>query len=152
MPAMTTGVDDETTIGSTTSTGTTSIASSSSTSSPLPSDDGPAPDVPDQVVFAEIASIFSTHCVTGCHSPGGEHPELDLSTSPRNNLVLVASSESALFLVSAGDHEASYLWHKLSGTQGMVGGNGARMPAGARPLDQEDIDRIAAWIDAGAPP
>lgn len=144
------GIEASTSDAASTSTSTSSSTSIGSSSE----DDGSTPpaDVPHVVRFFDIQPIFAAHCVTDCHSPGGEYPELDLGPSARSNLVLVASAGSSLLLVSAGDHEASYLWHKINGTQGEVGGMGTRMPEGAEPLAQDDIDLIAAWIDGGAQP
>jgi mono/diheme cytochrome c family protein len=144
----TTAVETSTT-GAVSDSSTTDVSSSSDASAEDPT---PIPDIPQPISFAEIQPIFATHCVPGCHEPTGGYPALDLGSSARTNLVFVASNGSPLLYVSSGDHEASYLWHKLSGTQGTVGGLGARMPAGAPALEQEDIDLVAAWIDAGAPP
>ena len=135
--------------GSSSGSSTTDVLSSSSEDS---ADSAPPGDIPHTVRASEILPIFAAHCVSDCHEPSGEYPELDLGPSARSNLVLVASNGSPLLYVSAGNHEASYLWHKVNGTHGTVGGMGSRMPAGAEPLAQEDIDLIAEWIDDGAQP
>jgi len=62
----------------------------------------------------------------------------------------VASNESALLRVKAGDPDSSYLVHKIQGTQGTVGGSGGRMPLGRSPLSQDNINTIRDWISAGA--
>jgi hypothetical protein len=62
----------------------------------------------------------------------------------------VASNESALLRVKAGDPDSSYLVHKIQGTQGTVGGSGGQMPLGRSPLSQDNIDIIRDWIAAGA--
>ena len=63
-------------------------------------------------------------------------------------IVGVASSESApLLRVAAGDAENSYVVHKIEGRAGIVG---SRMPLGGPFLSQADIDRVKAWINAGA--
>ena len=77
---------------------------------------------------------------------------LDMSGNAYYELYGVASSQSLLFFVSAGSHEDSYLWHKVNGSQGSVGGSGTTMPKGAPMLAAEDIEKIAIWIDAGAQP
>ena len=107
-------------------------------------------DPPQRVSWSEIEAILEANCVTDCHEPGGEDASLDLSDGAYYAIYGVASTQSLLFLVSAGSHEDSYLWHKVNGSQGSVGGSGSRMPKDARPLPQEDIDAIADWIDAGA--
>jgi hypothetical protein len=107
-------------------------------------------DPPRNVSFSEISEILASHCVDACHEPGGEDSSLDLSDGPYYALYGVASEQSLLYLVDAGSKEESYLWHKVSGTQGSVGGSGSRMPKGVRPLTEEQIDAIGDWIDNGA--
>lgn len=109
-------------------------------------------DPPRTVSWAEIEAIIDDHCVTACHEPGGEDASLDMSDGAYYAIYGVASTQSLLSLVEASSHEESYLWHKVNGSQGSVGGSGSRMPAGARPLVQEQIDAIADWIDGGAQP
>ena len=60
----------------------------------------------------------------------------------------VASRGSDLNRIEPGDHEASYLWNKINGTQGDVGGGGGQMPQGRAPLSQAEIDGIAGYIDS----
>lgn len=109
-------------------------------------------DPPRDVPLSEIEAIVDVHCVEACHEPGGEYPSLDLSSEPRNELLEVVGQQTTIPHVTAGDHAGSYLWHKVSGSQGSVGGMGARMPAGAPALAPEQIDAITDWIDAGAQP
>ncbi len=138
---------------STDASGSSSSSSTTGTLDPASDDASPPPsDLPHTVTFFEIRPIFAANCVSDCHEPDGEYSQLDLGDSARSNLVFVASNGSSLFYVTAGDHEASYLWHKVNGTHATVGGMGSRMPAGADPLPQEDIDLIAEWIDDGAQP
>lgn len=107
-------------------------------------------DPPAYVPWADIAEILATSCVTGCHEPGGEDSSLDLSDGPYYAIYGVTSDQSPLYLVEAGSHEESYLWHKVNGSQGSVGGGGARMPKGVAALTDEQIEAIADWIDGGA--
>ena len=107
---------------------------------------------PQMVSWPEIEAIIDANCVTDCHEPGGEDMSLDMSGNAYYELYGVASSQSLLFFVSAGSHEDSYLWHKVNGSQGSVGGSGTTMPKGAPMLAAEDIEKIAIWIDAGAQP
>lgn len=109
-------------------------------------------DPPMQVSWSEIEEILTANCVSGCHEPGGADSSLDLSDGAYYAIYGVASSQSLLSLVEAGSHEESYLWHKVNGSQGSVGGTGGRMPNGLPPLAAEQIDAIAAWIDGGAQP
>lgn len=109
-------------------------------------------DPPQTVTWGEIEAIIDANCVDACHEPGGEDASLDMSGNAYYEIYGVASSQSLLYLVEAGSHEDSYFWHKVSGSQGSVGGSGSTMPKGAPMLPAEDIEKIAAWIDAGAQP
>ena len=93
--------------------------------------------------------VFTPTC-SGCHSgQGAALPgSMDLTNAAAsfNNLVGVASiGDPAIERVEADDADASYLIQKLEGTAG-----GARMPPFGDPLEQETIDVIREWIDAGA--
>ena len=107
---------------------------------------------PTPFTFTEIQTqIFNASCAqSGCHSGATPQAGMNLSAgSAYANLVGVASSEvPALQRVEPGDADNSYIIHKLEGRAGIVG---ARMPFGGPFLDQATIDRIGAWIDAGAP-
>jgi hypothetical protein len=49
------------------------------------------------------------------------------------------------------DTANSYLWHKLNGTQGTVGGAGNRMPRGGPFWSAADLLILETWINEGAP-
>ena len=66
------------------------------------------------------------------------------------NTVNVPANEAALIRILPGKPDSSYLVHKIQGTQAAVGGFGGQMPLGKSPLSQGDIDKIRAWIQAGA--
>lgn len=104
---------------------------------------------PGPYTFTEIQNqIFTPRCI-GCHSGPGAPVGLQLNAGVSyGNLVGVASGEvPTLQRVQAGNAGNSYLIHKLEGTQSV----GSRMPLGGPFLDQATIDRIRAWINAGAP-
>jgi hypothetical protein len=107
---------------------------------------------PQDVSYVVIEQMLSDNCVAGCHEPGGDFADLPLDTDPRGEIVSGFSSQVGMLLVEAGDHEQSYLWHKVAGSHGSVGGSGSRMPRGAPPLSQGQIDDLANWIDSGANP
>jgi hypothetical protein len=68
------------------------------------------------------------------------------------NLVGAASEEAmGLNRIEPGDPQASYLWHKLSGTQLDVGGSGTPMPQIGM-LTAEQMQAIEDWIVGGALP
>lgn len=81
-----------------------------------------------------------------CHGAGGQFPLLT-----RDGIAALTSLESEASpgqrLVVPGDAEASWLYRKMSGTQGEDGG--ALMPLGtATPSAQRDL--VASWINDGA--
>jgi hypothetical protein len=112
----------------------------------------PACEPPPQVGFAVIAQIIDDNCVAACHELGGEYDELLLAPDPYGEIVGGFSTQSSLRLIEPGDHQSSYLWHKVAGSHGSAGGSGARMPKGGPALSPGDIDDLANWIDGGATP
>ncbi len=91
------------------------------------------------------AAVFTPTCATaGCHT-GDSPPEglrLDEGFS-FDNLVDVPSSEvPELLRVDPGKPDESYLVQKIEGTAA----EGAQMPLGGPPLDQNLIDDIREWI------
>jgi hypothetical protein len=106
----------------------------------------------------DIQPIWDEHCVDACHEVGGQWGTfLDMSGNAYDAIVGVPSPQFMdLSHIEPGDPDASYIWHKINGTQVMAGGSGVQMPA-ARPgmeatvLTQEQKDTIEAWILAGAP-
>lgn len=115
-------------------------------------DSGPPP--PGGVRFgADIQPIFTANCAfSGCH--GSVSPQLGQNLSAGRayaSIVGVPSAEvPALDRVEPSDPDASYLVHKIQGTQASVGGFGGRMPLGAGALPADEIQLIRAWIAAGA--
>ncbi len=104
-----------------------------------------------------VASTFSSiveqvlvpRCATSaCHAAGAAPPVLDAG-SAYAALVSVQSGQASLPLVEPNEPEASYLVHKLRGTQGSVGGSGAIMPTDGV-LAPADLAAIEAWIANGA--
>jgi hypothetical protein len=98
--------------------------------------------------------VFTPICAE-CHAGAGAPQGLVLTDAQTSydNLVGVLSSEvPAYYRVLPGDPDASYLIHKLEGTQAV----GNRMPNGCpatQPcLDAETIGIIREWIGAGAAP
>lgn len=100
---------------------------------------------------SDVLPIFSFNCVI-CHQTGAANANLILETGKAyENLVAVESTQSDLLRVKPGDPSASYLNHKLMGTQMEVGGTGAQMPLGLGALPATDLDTIATWIQQCAP-
>jgi hypothetical protein len=68
------------------------------------------------------------------------------------NLVDVPSIQlPSMVRVKPGATSASYLWHKIDGTQLQVGGSGMIMPY-TFPLNPDERAIFERWITAGAPP
>lgn len=108
----------------------------------------------EAVTYAEIQAIWDSKCVNACHTPGGSAstngPILDAGVS-HANIVDKQAVTAALPLITSGDPDASYLWHKINGTQTDVGGGGSKMPIGLG-LDEPTLALIEQWIVEGAKP
>jgi len=109
---------------------------------------------PVAVSFAQLQTDIFSSC-TGCHSgavpaSGALPGSMNLNSgNSYANLVNVDSLEQpALKRVLPGNAADSYLVRKLEGTAGI---SGARMPQGGPFFDAATIDRLKAWINAGAP-
>jgi hypothetical protein len=94
--------------------------------------------------------VFTPAC-SGCHSGVGAALPGAMNLTSVNasfaSLVGVASLQTALQRVAAGNPDDSYLIRKLEGTAGIVGD---RMPRFGPYLDQPTIDVIRQWISNGA--
>jgi len=94
------------------------------------------------------AGIFSPSCATaGCHTGATASAGLDLSDADTSHAALVnMPSSQGTLLVAPTLPDDSYLVHKIEGSQTA----GQRMPFGAAPLSQPEIDAIRQWITDGA--
>jgi len=97
------------------------------------------------------APILMPRCSCHVNGAAGGLAMPDAATA-YGNLVGVPASVAPLDRVTAGDSDASYLFHKVNGTQADVGGGGGQMPLGGGPLDGGQISDIANWINEGAQP
>lgn len=110
----------------------------------------------DEVSLSEdVQPLFTFSCaVAGCHdrasASGGQVLEEGSLFDAGTGIVGVASQGAPLLRVQPFDSQASYLIHKLQGTQFNVGGQGSQMPLGALPFDDEVVQVIRDWIDEGA--
>ena len=107
---------------------------------------------------ADIQPIWDMYCVTACHEEGGEWPTNDLSMDAYDDIVGMPSGQNSLMnYITPGDPDASYLWHKMNGTQIDNGGSGLDMPkamvgeSDPAVVPQADLDTIECWILEGAP-
>lgn len=110
----------------------------------------------DEVSLSEdVQPLFTFNCaVSGCHDRAMGESGLVLEEGSLfdagTGIVNVASQGAPLLRVQPFDSQASYLIHKLQGTQFNVGGQGDQMPLGAIPFDDEVVQVIRDWIDEGA--
>ena len=93
--------------------------------------------------------VFNQYCSSpGCH--GGMEPQDELNLTEGESyksLVNVPSIQvQDLLLVDPGHPDKSYLIDKLEGVKVV----GERMPMGAPPLPNKDIEVIREWIKDGA--
>lgn len=94
----------------------------------------PAPDLE-----AKVKAIFEENTCTGCHSAGGEEPNLEGSPA---RLVGMKSKATGKPYVVAGNPDGSYLMAKLIGK----GIEGDPMPLGGDPLPAGQKKTVSEWI------
>jgi hypothetical protein len=100
---------------------------------------------------SDVQPIFTASCATSlvCHTGSSSAQGQNLSAGMAySNIVNVTSTEMpTLKRVLPGDHANSYLWQKITGAPGIVGG---QMPLVGGPLTAAEIATITDWIDQGA--
>ena len=94
--------------------------------------------------------IFTPKCaLSGCHSGAAPSAGMSLAAGRiAGQIVDVVSPTSGMKRIDPGNPEGSYLLKKLQGDSDI---NGDQMPLGDAPLSAAQLDRIRAWIAAGAP-
>jgi hypothetical protein len=108
------------------------------------------PDPDSGATFSgHVQPILDTRCATaGCHGSMAPQAGLDLTQDvARDNLFQLSIQNPELPLVTPGNPTNSYLMTKLTGD----GFSGQRMPLGAAPLSQAELDVVRLWISYGAP-
>ena len=98
----------------------------------------------------DIQPIWDASC-SGCHTNGGSQGSLVLDDGYAATVGVPSTQVPSMNLVEATSADASYLWHKLQGTQANVAGSGDQMPPSG-PLDANDLSLIEAWINEAAQP
>lgn len=148
------GDDDDDTGAGTTDTsgpGETSLADASSSSG----DESSSTGAPAIDYVTQIQPIWNTACTCHLMGPSGTMTATVLTLNEEvsyMNLVDAPSEEAVgMDRIEPGDAQASYLWHKLEGTQIAVGGSGSAMPQIGM-LTEEQSGAIQAWIMQGAAP
>jgi len=146
----TTGDDDDTTGDDDDTTGDDDDTTGDDDDS-APGDDDDSAAV-DGWTFTQVYALLSNGC--GCHNSAGGTGGQALGTTAQATYDAIvnvpASNVSAVGLdrIEPGDSANSFLMNKLDGNQGA--NEGQRMPYGGPYYDQETLDGIRSWIDAGA--
>jgi hypothetical protein len=84
---------------------------------------------------------FNREC-GGCHGlSGGYTLGADFVANARG----VPANGADMPMLTPGDPQRSYLFHKMANTQRQVGGRGSQMPRG-RPWPAHEIERFRLWI------
>lgn len=117
----------------------------------------PTPTPTEPATFAAIQqTILSPRCaVPFCHDSAVASGNLNLEPAQAYDALVgvapdvEAARAAGLLRVDAGDPDNSFLLVKLAGPPP---GQGSRMPLGAPPLGEADMDLVRAWIAAGAAP
>lgn len=100
---------------------------------------------------ADIQPIWEEACGTSCHIDDNDG-DLQLGTDAYDAIVNVPSVDvPTMNLITPGNLDESYLWHKLEGTHLSVGGEGLAMPRGSVNFGKKKHERIEKWILDGAP-
>ena len=99
-------------------------------------------EAPETVSTGDIQTLFEAPCGV-CHN--ATFPTLDDLEGWAN----LASNQSDLLIVAPGDHQNSYLYHKVAGTHmdAPANGSGLIMPMGGIPFTADQVALVAAWID-----
>lgn len=113
-------------------------------------DTGPEFVVIDDPTHEEhIQPLWNAHC-EDCHTRYNEGGLRLIDAFDR--IVNIASEDvPGMSLIEPFEPEASYLWHKISGTHEDVGGQGVTMPKALPRLREQERQTIRNWIEDGAP-
>lgn len=87
----------------------------------------------------DIVPLLNGKGCTGCHGGSG-----GLTVLPHSSLLMGNSDHGPV--ITVGNGEGSVLVRKLRGTAGF----GSRMPQGASPLSESEIQKFVQWINQGA--
>lgn len=101
-------------------------------------------DAPVTFAFVQENVLSASCAVSGCHN-GTTFPNLSAGQAYAN---LVNGPASDGVQVAPGDPDASYMYRKITGADGIFGD---RMPKGRAPLADERILAVRQWIERGAP-
>lgn len=113
-----------------------------------------APD-PPEIVYHDpyVQQIWTNYGCDTCHPPNAG---LDLTAGNAYDQIVNQPSTQLppMDLIEPNQLNQSYLWHKVNGTQGGVGGSGDQMPVGGPfltdPGNEADLSTLQEWIQGGA--
>lgn len=114
----------------------------------------PPPDTsgtaPPAITLAQLSQeIFTPRCArSGCHSGASPAAGMSLAVDRIAGQIINVSSSTGMKRIDPGNPEGSYLLKKLRGDADI---NGSQMPLTGGLLTAEQIEKIRAWIEAGAP-
>jgi mono/diheme cytochrome c family protein len=108
----------------------------------------PADDAPRVTYTADIQPLLASRC-NSCHGGGAASGGRNFDTY--EELFQASADVPSIELIRPFDVGASYLRHKVRGTQATVGGSGSRMPLGGPFLTEPQLLLIEDWINLGAP-
>lgn len=110
--------------------------------------------IPGGPPYAQVQQILNLNCLSGgCHNAGDSAAQLVLEAGVSHGHLVnqqpqnAAARDAGWLLVRPFAPDTSYLLRKLTGVSGALGN---RMPLGANPLRESDIDLVRRWIVAGA--
>lgn len=116
-----------------------------------PDEDGDNPQPTETVTLAQLsAEIFTPRCaISGCHSGGFPTGNMSLEVSRIASQIIgvPSSGKPGETRIVPGEPDNSYLLKKLRGVSGIVG---SQMPLTGRRLTENEIARIARWVEDGA--
>lgn len=104
------------------------------------------------VAFSEVQDVFTRNSCIGCHPGVNDSLDLTPERSYDDLVGIRALEDPRLYRVVAGDPGKSFLYLKIGGEPAIfdIPAIGTRMPPGAPPIAQEDIDLVRDWILGGA--
>jgi len=99
-----------------------------------------------------IQAFWNSYGCIGCHA-GNTGPKglgLGIGFSYANIVNVAATELPSMMRIKPFDSVHSYLYHKVVGDQGSIGGSGARMPLGCSGnacMSATDLNTLKDWID-----
>jgi len=103
----------------------------------------------------DIAPVFADKCNFCHHADSATEMDLTDPFGPegfilRQSIAFKEYEDDQEFLVDPGNPEASFILTKVDGTQLDPKVEASPMPLVIEPLNQDELDLVAAWIEGGA--